>query len=144
VRGWVGWRVGARNRIGRGEGGRGGDVCVCVSACCAPAHTSCCDLDVHMTCPSPSLLFNPPDSVSPPFHLPSRTKTPPPLEWLPSPTHHTNEQTNKQNQAHVSEEMMGAILTVADGDMRKAVTTLQSAHQVGTSHAQHAGRGLDG
>lgn len=32
-------------------------------------------------------------------------------------------------EAPVSDEMMSAILTVADGDMRKAVTTLQSAHQ---------------
>lgn len=37
---------------------------------------------------------------------------------------------NPLTQAQVSEEMMDAILTVADGDMRKAVTTLQSAHQV--------------
>ncbi len=35
----------------------------------------------------------------------------------------------KDEDAHVSEEMMSAILTIADGDMRKAVTTLQSAHQ---------------
>lgn len=43
------------------------------------------------------------------------------------PTHHLP----PQQQAQVSGEMMDAILTVADGDMRKAVTTLQSAHQVG-------------
>ena len=38
--------------------------------------------------------------------------------------------TSKNGQAQVSGEMMEAILTVAEGDMRKAVTTLQSAHQV--------------